>query len=144
MQKSRVELALQKRRLGYNCCQALVCTYCDLFGIKEEDMFRISEGLGLGLSGLRETCGAVVGMMILAGLSRSDANLEKPATKRETYTIGAEMSEAFREKNSSIICRELKGKKLRSCNGCIIDAARLTEEFLFPGEFEPYDGEELE
>ena len=98
-------------------------------------MFRISEGLGLGLSGLRETCGAVVGMMILAGLSRSDANLEKPATKRETYTIGAEMAEAFREKNASIIC---------SCNGCIVDGARLTEELLFPGEFEPYDGEEFE
>ncbi len=34
---------------GYNCCQAVACTYCEKFGIKEEDMFRMTEGFGLGM-----------------------------------------------------------------------------------------------
>ncbi|MCI7442072.1 MAG: C-GCAxxG-C-C family protein, partial [Clostridium sp.] len=41
----------------------------------------------------------------------------------------------FREKNTSVICRELKGVDtnvvLRSCDGCIEDAARIAYNVLF-------------
>ena len=48
----------------------------------------------------------------------------------------------FENWNGSSLCRELKGistgRVLRSCSGCIADCARLAEEFLFAGQFEPY------
>lgn len=143
MQKSRVELAIAKHDKGYNCCQAVVCAYCDMFGIKEQDAFRMTEALGLGLAGLMETCGAVSAMMILAGLKNSDGNMENPTTKRSSYALGKELADKFKEMNESIVCRELKAGPLRSCSGCIADAAKIVEEVLFAGEFEPFDGEIL-
>ncbi|MBR5156136.1 MAG: C_GCAxxG_C_C family protein [Clostridia bacterium] len=143
MQKSRVDLAVAKHDKGYNCCQAVVCTYCDIFGVNEQDAFRMTEALGLGMAGLMETCGAVSAMMILAGLKNSDGNMENPATKRSSYALGKELAEKFKEMNKSIVCRDLKSGPLRSCSGCIADAAKIVEEVLFAGEFEQFDGEVL-
>lgn len=142
MQKSRVDLAIQKHKQGYNCCQAVVCTYCDMLGIKEEDAFRMTEAMGLGMSGLMQTCGAVSGAMMLAGLKNSDANMERPSTKRDTYALAKRLADVFCQKNGSVLCAELKGNRLRSCDGCIVDGARIVEEVLYAGEFEPYCGEE--
>ena len=44
------------------------------------------------------------------------------------------MTEEFIEKNDSLVCRELKGidtgRMLRSCPGCIEDAAEILAEIL--------------
>ena len=56
--KGNKELAVKKFKQGYNCCQAVACAYCEELGIKEEDVFRLTEGFGLGMGGLRDTCGA--------------------------------------------------------------------------------------
>ena len=47
MEKSRVLEAAKKHKAGFNCCQAVVCTYADLLGIDETTCFRVSEGFGL-------------------------------------------------------------------------------------------------
>lgn len=147
MEKSRVGIAADKHAHGYNCCQAVVCTYCDLLGMNEKEAFRASEGYGLGISGMFETCGSVCGMIMLAGLKNSDGNLSAPGTKISTFAMGKRMADKFKDKNSSITCRELRGTdgitdRLRSCRGCVVDCARIVEEELFPGQFEVYDGEE--
>ena len=93
---------------------------------------------------MTEVCGAVSGMTFIAGLKNSDGNLSAPKTKRDTYTLSREMAQKFKEKNGSYICAELKGirggKVLRSCPGCIADAAKIIEEQIFPDTFEKYDG----
>lgn len=145
MEKSRVGLAAQKHKEGYNCCQAVVCTYCDLLGMDEVTAFRASEGFGLGVSGTFATCGSVCAMVMLAGLKNSDANLAKPGSKFATFDLGKQMMARFAEWNTSHVCKDLRGSdgktdRLRSCRGCVIDCARIVEEILFPGQFEPYDG----
>lgn len=89
-----------------------------------------------------ETCGSVCAMLIIASLKNSDGDLESPKTKIETYKIGKELTEKFKEMNSSIVCNELRGEigkgKLRSCRGCVIDASVLIEKYIFEGEFEEY------
>ena len=44
------------------------------------------------------------------------------------------MTKKFEEKNKTVICAELKGinggNVLRSCDGCIEDAAKIIEEVL--------------
>ena len=45
--KGNKELAVKKFKQGYNCCQAVACAYCEELGIKEEDVFRLTEGFGL-------------------------------------------------------------------------------------------------
>ena len=53
---------------GYNCCQAVAMTFADVYGVSEELMSRLAAGFGGGIGRMRETCGAVCGMVILAGL----------------------------------------------------------------------------
>lgn len=147
MDKSRVEIAAKKHEAGFNCCQAVVCTYSDLLGMDEKLAFRASEAYGLGIAGMYETCGSVCAMMMLAGLKNSDCNLAKPSSKFTTFDLGKQMAMEFKDKNSSIICKDLRGTdgktdRLRSCRGCVIDCARIVEEYIFQGKFEKYDGDE--
>ena len=49
--------------------------------------------------------------------------------------LARDIKKAFIEKNQTTRCRELKGidtgKVLRSCDGCIEDAARIANQVLF-------------
>ena len=53
---------------GYNCCQAVVMAYNDLFDIDDRMAASLSSGFGGGMGRMREVCGSVSGMVILAGL----------------------------------------------------------------------------
>ena len=112
----------------------MACAYCDLVGVSEDEIFRMTEGYGLGMGCMEGICGAVSGAAALAGMKNS-LGCENPISKKATYQLSGEILKRFREKNGSVICRELKGvdtgKALRSCSGCIRDAAELAEEILF-------------
>ena len=49
---NRAERAAEYHKKGYNCAQAIVCAFCDKVGLDEETAFKVSEGLGLGVSDL--------------------------------------------------------------------------------------------
>lgn len=133
--ETRVEEAIKRHDRGYNCAQAVACTYCDLVGVDEETMFKLTEALGLGMGGMEGTCGAVTGACVLAGMKQSCGNLKKPNSKAKSYQLSREIVKQFKEQNHSCICKELKGietgQALRSCAGCIADAAELVERVLF-------------
>lgn len=131
---NRVEKALENHKKGYNCSQSVACAFCDKTGMDEKTLFRIMEAFGFGGGDAQGTCGAVAGAQALIGLLGSTANLENPDSKQSTYRTAKELNAKFREMNQSTICCELKGmatgKPLRSCDGCIEDAARLLSEML--------------
>ena len=116
----------------------MACAYCDLVGMDEQSAFRATEAFGLGMGGMQATCGAVSGAVMLAGLKNSCGDLEKPVSKGKTYQFSRAITAKFREKNGSLVCRDLKGIEtgtpLRSCEGCILDAAALVEELLLDQE----------
>jgi len=128
--KRAIELRDKKK---YNCAQGVVCAYCDLFGIDEETAYKMSEGFGSGM-GLMEVCGALSGAFMLAGLKNSAGTSEPGKTKGSTYKLNKSMATAFKDKNGSYLCRELKGvgggEKLRSCPGCIEDACEILEKYI--------------
>lgn len=136
--KTRVSETIERHNKGYNCAQAVACTYCDLVGVDEKTMFKMTEALGLGMGGMAGTCGAVSGACVLAGMKRSTGNLEKPDSKAESYALSREILRQFGDQNHSVVCRELKGvdtgKILRSCQDCITDAAAIAEKILFSEE----------
>ncbi|MGN9136274.1 C-GCAxxG-C-C family protein [Clostridium sp. HCP1S3_B4] len=135
MMEERIEKALENHSKGYNCAQAVACAFCDLVSMDENTLFKITEGFGAGMGGMQCTCGAISGAIALAGLKESSGDTDNPTTKGKTYKLSKEIVEEFREKNSSVICRELKGidtnKVLRSCDGCIEDAAKIAYKVLF-------------
>lgn len=135
--ESRIEKAIEKHRQGYNCAQAVACTYCDLVGVDESTMFKMIEGFGAGMGGMESTCGAVSGAIALAGMKNSKG-CEDKSTKGKTYKLSKEITKEFTEINQSTVCKVLKGvetkKMLRTCDGCIEDAARIAEKILFQEE----------
>lgn len=135
--ESRIKICDDKHNLGYNCCQAIACTYCDLFGIDEDTAFKMTEGFGFGMGGAQSTCGAISGAIAVLGMKNS-VGTSNTTTKRDTYKKAAEIAKMFEAKNGATICKELKGigggKVLRSCPGCIQDAAEIVESFVLGEE----------
>lgn len=132
---SRISETIERHNKGYNCAQAVACTYCDLLGYDEDTAFRMTEAFGAGMGGMEETCGALSGAVTLAGLKNSGGMDCSPRTKGGTYKISREMTKRFRETCGALSCRELKGVDtgcpLHSCEECIKDAARIVEALLF-------------
>ncbi|MDO5389365.1 MAG: C-GCAxxG-C-C family protein [Clostridia bacterium] len=136
--KTRIEETIKKHNKGYNCAQAVACTYSDMTGLDEETVFKLTEGLGAGMGNMEGTCGAISGACVLAGLINSSGNMEAPDSKGKTYKLSKEILNKFKEDKGSVVCKELKGietgKVLCSCEECIKDAARIAESVLFKEE----------
>lgn len=130
---SKKDTATAKHKSGYNCTQCLVCAYASDFDVDEKELFRLTEGLGLGM-GSMGTCGVVTAMSIIAGLKNSDGGMSEGKTKKETYKIARALTNKFLEKNGTLICRELKGvdsgKPVKPCDELIREGADIIDEFL--------------
>ena len=148
MQESRVDKAVELFMKGFNCSQAVFMAYADLFGMDDETAARVSAGLGGGVGRLRETCGAVTAMAMLAGMKYGAVDGKDSQNKQKTYEIVREMVDEFKKTHSSIICRELlelqqaeksakpdertpEYYKKRPCVKNVEDAAKAVEKVLF-------------
>ena len=145
---NRIEKAKELFTNGYNCSQAVVGAYCDLFGMDFETAMKVSEGFGGGMGRMRLTCGAVTGMFMLVGLKNSKAQAKDLETRTEVYSTVQKMAKEFEEMNGSIVCGDLLGinkpkddgavptkrddnfYKKRPCVGCVEDCAMLVEKYL--------------
>ena len=131
----RADIASAKHRNGYNCCQAVVCTFADEVGIDESLLYKMGEVFGAGMGTAQGVCGAISGAAMVAGLVHSDGNTEHAGlTKAKTTRVAGIMQKKFVEQAKALICREIKtgndGKAFTSCDECIRIATRLVEEEL--------------
>ena len=94
---------------GYNCCQAVVLAYNDIFGIDDQTAAAVSSGFGGGMGRMREVCGAVSGMVMLAGLIRPATDPTVKDWRTANYALVQEMAGEFKAINGSIVCKELLG-----------------------------------
>lgn len=94
---------------GYNCCQAVVLAYNDIFGLDNNTAAAISSGFGGGMGRMREVCGSVSGMIILAGLVRPASDPSVKEWRTANYSLVQEVAGEFKALNGSIVCRELLG-----------------------------------
>ena len=153
----RKDQAVETFYEGYNCAQSVFATYADLFGMDRETALRMSSAMGAGVGRMREICGAVSSMAMLAGLQEGNADPEDEEAKARIYALVQKLSDRFRQENGSIVCRELLGiepgtkesvkpqkrtkeyYESRPCPKLIACAARIIEEELLckpkaPGE----------
>ena len=135
---------------GYNCSQAVLLAFADMFGMDFETAQKISATFGGGMGRMREVCGAVSGMLMVLGLATGEYAPTDTAKKAEQYKTVQQLANEFRKKNSSIICRELLGLsqngekispptpsertdeyyKKRPCALLVQDAAEILEDYL--------------
>ncbi len=94
---------------GYNCAQSVFLAFTDLTGLDDETALRISSSFGGGMGRLRETCGAFSAIIMVAGMLYGYTAPKDLKAKSEHYALVQELAARFREKNGSIVCRELLG-----------------------------------
>lgn len=94
---------------GYNCCQSVVLAFAEEAGLTRKEAALLGSSFGGGMGRMREVCGAVSGMFLIAGILKGYDSPDDYAEKTKHYTLVQELAREFREKNGSIICRELLG-----------------------------------
>lgn len=108
--------AEQSRELflaGANCAQAVVGAYCKECGLDFDRAMQLASGFGGGMGRLREVCGAVSGMVLVANLLHGYSDLSDKTKKDAHYALIQKLAAEFQAQAGSIICRELLnlGKK---------------------------------
>lgn len=110
--QERGELARQNFLQGYNCAQSVVLAYEDVLkerGIDASTAAKMASSFGGGMGRMREVCGTVSGMLLVLGLVEGYDEAKAFRAKKELYTTVQELAGAFRDRNDSIVCRELLG-----------------------------------
>lgn len=142
----KTEKAKELFKSGYNCSQAVLAVFCEEFGLDMETAMKISSSFGGGMGRMREVCGTVSGMFMAAGLAFASSS-DSAVQKGEHYKRIQELAKMFKEKNGSIICRELlqgiesstsptpserteNYYKKRPCVELVGDAVEILEEFI--------------
>ena len=92
---------------GYNCAQAVFCAFRDLTGMDLDAAARMASSFGGGMGRLREVCGTVSGALLALGILRGYADPKDPEQKKAHYALVQEYARRFKEKNETIVCREL-------------------------------------
>lgn len=133
---------------GYNCSQAVFGAYCDKLKLDFETALKLTSSFGGGMGRLREVCGAVSSMFMIAGLKYGYIDPKDMNLKQKHYELIQKLSKQFKEKNGSIICRELLGLdihhdspapeartedyyKKRPCAELVKCAAEIIDDVLF-------------
>ena len=131
---------------GSNCAQAVAVAFCDVTGLEPEFAAKLSCSFGGGMGRLREVCGAVSGMLMVAGLlyGYEDPG-EEDVNKKAHYQLVQELAGKFREQVGSIVCREILDNppsdpnptprtaefyKKRPCARMVILAAEILDEYI--------------
>ena len=147
MSETRADRAEALFRQGYNCSQSVFAAFADVVGMSVEEAAQLASPFGAGFGKLREVCGAVSGMTMLAGKLKGYSDPKAREEKIELYKLIQKMCAEFEEKEGSIICRELlgleKGEDMgepavrteeyyrsRPCVGACRTAAEIAEKYL--------------
>lgn len=149
----RQETAMEYFRKGYNCCQSVLLAFSDVTGLDADALAAVGCGLGGGVARMREVCGSVSAMAILAGFispasqspvsdseispATGDASRTTPEagtsstalheSRKACYSLVQSLASEFREQNGSIVCRELLG--LRAGAAQNPEPAQRTEQY---------------
>jgi len=143
--KSKAELAKEYFEEGYNCCQAVTLAFAEDAGLSKDMALSVASSFGGGFGRLREVCGAVSGMCIIAGAKYGYTSPLATDEKAEHYALIQNLCKEFKEKNGSIICKVLTGLEVqghipearskeyyqkRPCADLVYDAAEILEKYI--------------
>lgn len=120
------KLAYDNFKSGYNCCQSVLLAFEDLLDIDRDTLARIASGFGAGMGKMREVCGAVSGMFMVASMLRGYESPTATDEKTDTYAMIMSLGDKFKKEFGTIICRELLNL---DCDGNPQPSARTPEYY---------------
>ena len=98
---------------GYNCAQSVFLAFEDLYEIDRKTALCMSSSFGGGMGRLREVCGAVSGMFMVAGILYGYDDPKASGEKADHYARIQTLAAEFAKENGSIVCRELLGLSVK-------------------------------
>jgi len=124
----------------------VLSTYGTRFGLDRETALKVAGAFGAGMARTGNTCGAVTGGLMVVGLKHAKTRQGDDDSRELAYALAQEFMDAFRERNRTIICRELLGVDVSTpegmaavrekdlfaaiCPKFVRDAAEILEEML--------------
>ena len=108
---NKTEKALSLFSNNFNCSQAVFTAFASDFGIDEKTALMLGTSFGGGARN-GEICGAVSGALLVLGLKYGHYDAEDNEQKSRAYEIAVDYTKRFKEKNGSIVCRDLLGYDL--------------------------------
>lgn len=142
---NRGEYAAELFMRGYNCAQTVAVAFSDVAGLTADQAARMASSFGGGMGRMREVCGAVSGMLLVAGLLYGYETPGDDVSKKEHYTRVQYLAGIFREQVGSIVCREILKNppsdpnptprtaefyKKRPCVRMVVLAAQILDEYI--------------
>lgn len=139
------EIAIDNFKKGYNCAQSVVVAYCDVLGMEPDFAAKMASSFGGGMGRMREVCGAVSGMLMVAGLLYGYETPGDDVSKKAHYQLVQSLAGKFREREGSIVCREILKNppsdpnptprnaefyKVRPCARLVALAAEILDEYI--------------
>ena len=139
------EKAIENFYKGYNCAQSVLLAFCDVTGLDEDTALKLSSSFGGGMGRMREVCGAVSGMLMVAGVLYGYDATDDDGAKKAHYALVQELAGQFREQVGSIVCREILKNppadpaptprteefyKMRPCARMVYLATQIMEDYI--------------
>lgn len=97
-------------------------------GLDSDCIPHIASGLGAGIGGQGEVCGALTGGVLILGLTHGRRRAEDIEAKNKTYSKVGELVNNFAAANGAVRCRDLIGLDLTSDEGVLEFYAQNMQE----------------
>lgn len=135
---SRKEKALKLFSQNYNCAQAILTAYSDLFQINKELALKLAYGFGGGIGGTGKTCGAISAGVMVLSLKYSSIDKDDKVAKINTNTVIRNFINEFLQNHQSINCIDLLTKEEPNkytmhslkCERIVAEVCDLLEKYL--------------
>jgi C_GCAxxG_C_C family probable redox protein len=141
----KADKALNYFSNNFNCSQAVFTAFATDIGIDEDLALKLSTEFGGGAR-CGQMCGAVSGALMVLGLKYGHCHADNQEEKAKAYSLAVEFNKRFRNKNDSIVCRDLLGYDLSVpeemavireknlfktvCPKMVTDAAEILEQMI--------------
>lgn len=113
----RIQKAAQLFNSNFNCSQAVLAAFAESRQIDEATALKIASGFGGGIGCTGGTCGALTGAVMVIGLHCGTADAADKTTKLEVYRKVRLLTEEYKLRAGSTICRDLIGFDLSTAEG---------------------------
>lgn len=125
-----------------NFAQAIFSVYGQYLGFDRDTCLKITSVFGGGINRTGNVCGAVTGALMVIGLKYGEVGIKNPL---KPYEVASEFIEKFKDRNKTILCRELfnhdlltdedldhayKTDTFNNCPKFVNDAAEILEKML--------------
>ena len=145
---SKKDIAIALFEEGFNCAQAVSAAFCEETGMSKDAMVKLASGFGGGFGRLREVCGAVSGMVIVANILYGYESPTDNEAKMNYYKDIQSIILEFKARNGSYVCHDLLNLpendskspvpekrtaeyyRKRPCKELVGEAADILEKFI--------------